>query len=53
MPVRNFGPSSSNFTPSPKFSEYPARLGALNLDIAVTPLAQIPFNQGSNLRLLE
>lgn len=37
-----------------QFSEYPARLGALNLDIAVAPLAQIPFNQGkSNLRLLE
>ena len=36
------------------FSEYPARLAALNLDIAVAPLAQIPFNQGkSNLRLLE
>lgn len=36
------------------YSEYPARLAALNLDIAVAPLAQIPFNQGkSNLRLLE
>ncbi len=36
------------------FAEYPARLAALNLDIAVAPLAQIPFNQGkSNLRLLE
>ncbi len=36
------------------FSDYPARLAALNLDIAVAPLAQIPFNQGkSNLRLLE
>lgn len=36
------------------FPEYPARLAALNLDIAVAPLAQIPFNQGkSNLRLLE
>lgn len=36
------------------YPEYPARLAALNLDIAVAPLAQIPFNQGkSNLRLLE
>lgn len=36
------------------FTEYPARLAGLNLDIAVAPLAQIPFNQGkSNLRLLE
>ncbi|MFA7282617.1 MAG: hypothetical protein WC100_21215, partial [Sterolibacterium sp.] len=36
------------------FSEYPARLAELNLDIAVAPLAETPFNQGkSNLRLLE
>jgi glycosyltransferase involved in cell wall biosynthesis len=36
------------------FSDYPAQLAALSLDIAVAPLAQIPFNQGkSNLRLLE
>lgn len=36
------------------FAAYPARLAALNLDIAVAPLEQIPFNQGkSNLRLLE
>lgn len=36
------------------FTEYPALLAALSLDIAVAPLAQIPFNQGkSNLRLLE
>ncbi|AXS79202.1 glycosyltransferase [Dechloromonas sp. HYN0024] len=36
------------------FSEYPKFLALLNLDIAVAPLAQIPFNQGkSNLRLLE
>lgn len=39
------------FTP---FQDYPAHLAALNLDIAVAPLAEIPFNQGkSNLRLLE
>ncbi len=36
------------------FTEYPAKLAALSLDIAVAPLAEIPFNQGkSNLRLLE
>ena len=36
------------------FTEYPARLAALNLDLAVAPLANTPFNQGkSNLRLLE
>lgn len=35
-------------------SEYPAALAALNLDIAVAPLAQVPFNRAkSNLRLLE
>lgn len=35
-------------------AEYPARLAALNLDIAVAPLAQTAFNRGkSNLRLLE
>lgn len=36
------------------FDDYPAYLASLNLDIAVAPLAQTPFNQGkSNLRLLE
>lgn len=36
------------------FSEYPARLAGLNLDIAVAPLAHTAFNQAkSNLRLLE
>lgn len=42
------------YHPIGALAEYPARLAALNLDIAVAPLAQIPFNQGkSNLRLLE
>jgi glycosyltransferase involved in cell wall biosynthesis len=37
-----------------KFSEYPAYLASLNLDIAVAPLEDIPFNHSkSNLRLLE
>ena len=36
------------------FAEYPTHLAALNLDIAVAPLAQTAFNRGkSNLRLLE
>ena len=36
------------------FTEYPKYLASLDLDIAVAPLAQTPFNQGkSNLRLLE
>jgi GT2 family glycosyltransferase/glycosyltransferase involved in cell wall biosynthesis len=47
-------PLIAEFHPFAEFSEYPARLAAMNLDIAVAPLAQIPFNQGkSNLRLLE
>lgn len=36
------------------FADYPRKLAALNLDIAVAPLEDIPFNHGkSNLRLLE
>ena len=36
------------------FNEYPRKLAALNLDIAVAPLEDIPFNHGkSNLRLIE
>lgn len=47
-------PLIAEYHPFAAFSEYPARLASLNLDIAVAPLAQIPFNQGkSNLRLLE
>lgn len=47
-------PLLAEFHPFADFREYPARLAELNLDIAVAPLAQIPFNQGkSNLRLLE
>jgi glycosyltransferase involved in cell wall biosynthesis len=47
-------PLLAEYHPFGDFAEYPARLAALNLDIAVAPLAQIPFNQGkSNLRLLE
>lgn len=47
-------PLLSECHPFTELSAYPGRLAALNLDIAVAPLAQIPFNQGkSNLRLLE
>ncbi|WP_150430535.1 glycosyltransferase [Dechloromonas sp. CZR5] len=47
-------PLIAEFHPLGSFNEYPARLAALNLDIAVAPLVQHPFNQGkSNLRLLE
>lgn len=47
-------PLIAEFHPLGPFNEYPARLAALNLDIAVAPLVQHPFNQGkSNLRLLE
>lgn len=47
-------PLLSEYHPFTQLGEYPASLAALNLDIAVAPLAQLPFNQGkSNLRLLE
>jgi glycosyltransferase involved in cell wall biosynthesis/GT2 family glycosyltransferase len=47
-------PLISEFHPLGPFNEYPARLAALNLDLAVAPLVEHPFNQGkSNLRLLE
>jgi GT2 family glycosyltransferase len=37
-----------------RFSDYPAYLASLNLDLAVAPLAETPFNRGkSNLRLLD
>lgn len=47
-------PYVKEFHPFTSYDEYPARLAALNLDLAVAPLEQIPFNRGkSNLRLLE
>jgi O-antigen biosynthesis protein len=36
------------------FNDYPRKLAALSLDLAVAPLEDIPFNHGkSNLRLIE
>lgn len=47
-------PLLAEYHPLVKLSEYPAYLAGLNLDIAVAPLAETPFNRGkSNLRLLE
>ena len=38
----------------PDFSEYPAKLASLDLDLAIAPLELHPFNEAkSNLRLLE
>ena len=47
-------PLVAEYHPYTTLDEYPGQLAALNLDIAVAPLAQTPFNQAkSNLRLLE
>jgi len=50
----NLRPFLKEFHPFGPIADYPARLAALNLDLAVAPLEQIPFNRAkSNLRLLE
>lgn len=42
------------FHPGVKLDEYPRALAALDLDLAVAPLEDVPFNHGkSHLRLLE
>ena len=47
-------PLISEFHEPVSMAEYPTYLASLNLDIAVAPLADIPFNHAeSNLRLLE
>lgn len=47
-------PLLAEYHPLVKFSEYPGYLASLNLDLAVAPLAETPFNRGkSNLRLLD
>lgn len=47
-------PLLTEYHPQVRFSEYPAYLASLSLDIAVAPLAETAFNRGkSNLRLLD
>ncbi|MBK9446522.1 MAG: glycosyltransferase [Betaproteobacteria bacterium] len=47
-------PLVAEYHPYTTLNDYPSRLAALNLDLAVAPLAQTAFNQAkSNLRLLE
>lgn len=54
MCTEEIRPLLSEYHAFGELAAYPARLAALDLDIAVAPLEQIPFNQGkSNLRLLE
>jgi GT2 family glycosyltransferase/SAM-dependent methyltransferase/glycosyltransferase involved in cell wall biosynthesis len=47
-------PLIAEFHPAVKLEDYPAKLASLNLDLAVAPLEDVPFNHGkSHLRLLE
>jgi hypothetical protein len=47
-------PYVKEFHPGVRIHEYPAKLAALNLDLALAPLEENPFNEcKSNLRLLE
>ncbi len=47
-------PLLAEYHPLVTFSEYPSYLASLNLDLAVAPLTETPFNRGkSNLRLLD
>lgn len=47
-------PLLAEYHPPVEFRDYPAHLASLNLDLAVAPLNDTPFNRGkSNLRLLE
>jgi GT2 family glycosyltransferase/glycosyltransferase involved in cell wall biosynthesis len=47
-------PLLAEYHPPVEFRDYPAYLASLNLDLAVAPLSDTPFNRGkSNLRLLE
>jgi hypothetical protein len=47
-------PYVREFHPPVKLPDYPAKLASLNLDLAIAPLEDIPFNHGkSHLRLLE
>jgi GT2 family glycosyltransferase/2-polyprenyl-3-methyl-5-hydroxy-6-metoxy-1,4-benzoquinol methylase len=47
-------PYIAEFDPGVSLDKYPARLASLDLDLAVAPLEDVPFNHGkSHLRLLE
>ncbi len=47
-------PLVAEFNPGVNLDAYPAALAALDLDLAVAPLEDVPFNHGkSHLRLLE
>lgn len=47
-------PLIAEFHPPVKLEDYPAKLASLNLDLAIAPLEDVPFNHGkSHLRLLE
>lgn len=47
-------PMIAEFHPPVKIDDYPAKLASLNLDLAIAPLEDVPFNHGkSHLRLLE
>lgn len=47
-------PLIAEFHPPVKLDDYPAKLASLNLDLAVAPLEDVPFNHAkSHLRLLE
>jgi FkbM family methyltransferase len=47
-------PYVAEFVPGVSLDDYPAKLASLDLDLAVAPLEDVPFNHGkSHLRLLE
>ena len=47
-------PAVAEFHEPVALADYPAKLASLNLDLAVAPLEDVPFNHGkSHLRLLE
>jgi GT2 family glycosyltransferase len=47
-------PYITEYHPMVSFDQYPAKLASLNLDLAIAPLENHPFNEAkSNLRILE
>jgi GT2 family glycosyltransferase len=54
MATDRIRPNLAEFHDPVPWAEYPAKVASLNLDIALAPLEQVPFNEAkSNLRLLE